>query len=203
MARGRRRSGGRRSGGLDWAPPVPGAPTLAERLESGDLPVGLTAEEVAEALPQLFEGLAPNTKEAYAKFARYFKQWCLPRGIRLEQVETAHIRTYMRAARRRRVRPVSVSWLWSTLAGVRLSMRFEGLSGRVNWNELADFVYDEHLEGKSPPVQADGPHVGVDLRGFDGCLDSEGLRVARADPEAGHDGYCFGHVDVGMPAQAV
>lgn len=156
MARGRRRSGGRRSGGLDWAPPVPGAPTLAERLESGDLPVGLTAEEVAEALPQLFEGLAPNTKEAYAKFARYFQQWCLPRGIRLEQVETAHIRTYMRAARRRRVRPVSVSWLWSTLAGVRLSMRFEGLSGRVNWNELADFVYDEHLEGKSPPVQADG-----------------------------------------------
>ena len=99
MARGRRRSGGRRSGGLDWAPPVPGAPTLAERLESGDLPVGLTAEEVAEALPQLFEGLAPNTKEAYAKFARYFQQWCLPRGIRLEQVETAHIRTYMRAAR--------------------------------------------------------------------------------------------------------
>ena len=156
MARGRRRSGGRRSGGLDWAPPVPGAPTLVERLESGDLPVGLTAEEVADALPQPFEGLAPNTKLAYRKFAGYFEKWRLPRGIRLEQVETAHIRTYMRAARRRRVRPVSVSWLWTTLAGVRLALRFEGLSGRVNWKELADFVYDEHEREKRPPVQADG-----------------------------------------------
>ena len=155
MARGRRRSGSRRSGGLDWAPPVPGAPTLPERLLSGDLPVGLTAEEVADALPQPFEGLAPNTKLAYKKFARYFEQWRLPRGITLEQVETAHLRFYMKAARRRRVRPVSVSWLWTTLAGVRLALRFEGLSGRVNWEELSNFVYDEHEREKRPPVQAD------------------------------------------------
>ena len=156
MARGRRRSGGRRSSGLDWAPPVPGEPSLEERLESGDLPVGLTAEEVAEALPQPFEGLAPNTKATYKKFAQYFARWCLPRGITLEQVETAHLRFYMKAARRRRVRPVSVSWLWSTLAGVRLAMRFQGLSGRVNWKQLADFVYDENVDRKPRAVQADG-----------------------------------------------
>ena len=156
MAGGRRRrrgSGG--SGGLEVAP-LPGRPSLAERLASGDLPVGLTAEEVARALPKVFDGLAPKTKLEYGKFARYFKAWCLGRGVRPEDVETLHLRIYMQEARERRLRPVSVSWLWTTLAGVRLSLRFEGLAGRVNWVELADFVRAEHKSEKRAPVSADG-----------------------------------------------
>ena len=148
-----RRPGGT-SRGLDWEPPVPGAPSLEERLKSGDLPVGLTAEEVERALPRRFDGKAPTTKIAYEKFARYFEKWCVSRGIALDQVETAHLRIYMEDARARR-RPVSASWLYSTLAGVRLSMRFEGLSGRVNWGVLSAFVYDERMEKKDSPVQAD------------------------------------------------
>ena len=155
MAARRRRSGARGSRGLDWEP-VPGAPTLAERLESGDLPVGLTAEEVARALPRVFDGLEPNTKVAYKKFASYFEKWCVSRGIKPAQVETAHLRTYMEEKRERRPRPVSVSWLSSTLAGVRADMRFEGLAGRVDWNELASFVRKERVDEKRAPVQADG-----------------------------------------------
>ena len=139
MGRRRRRSGVGGSRGLDWEPPVSGLPSLAERLESGDLPVGLTAEEVKRALPQVFDGLQPNTKVTYKKFSTYFQKWCVSRGIKPDQVETVHLRTYMQEARERRPRPVSVSWLSSTLAGVRAAMRFEGLAGRVNWNELARF----------------------------------------------------------------
>ena len=67
-----RRPGGT-SRGLDWEPPVPGGPSLPERLASGDLPVGLTAEEVERALPKRFDGKAPTTKVAYAKFAPLFR----------------------------------------------------------------------------------------------------------------------------------
>ena len=150
------RHGGRPGGtsrGLDWELPVPGAPSLEERLRSGDLPVGLTAEEVERALPKRFDGKAATTKIAYEKFARYFEKWCVSRGIALDQVETAHLRVYMEDARARRPRPVSASWLYSTLAGVRLSMRFEGLSGRVSWRELSAFVYDERMEKKDSPCR--------------------------------------------------
>ena len=148
---GRRR---RRSSGLDWLPPSDG-PTLAQRLESGDLPVGLTTEEVARAVPQRFEGLEPNTKTAYAKFACYFKAWCEGRGVQPDQIETAHLRVYMQEARERRQRPVSVSWLGSTLAGVKQDLRFQGLAGRVNWGELDAFVRDERTVEKRAPVSAD------------------------------------------------
>ena len=155
--RKRRRSGRHASGGQAWVPP-PDVPSLKERLDAGDLPVGLTAEEVARALPSVFDGLAPNTKLAYRKFASYFEKWCRDpeRGIKPEEVETVHLRVYMQEARARRPRPVSVSWLWSTLAGVRLAMRSEGLGSRINWEELADFIRDEHVAEKRAPVQADG-----------------------------------------------
>ena len=118
--------------------------------------MGLTAEEVARALPKVFDGLTPKTKLEYGKFARYFEVWCLGRGVLPEQLETAHLRTYMQEARERRLRPVSVSWLWTTLAGVRLALRFEGLAGRVNWVEIANFVRAEHKAEKRAPVSADG-----------------------------------------------
>ena len=156
MARRRRRGredGG--SGGLEVGP-LSGLPSLAERLESGDLPVGLTAEEVARALPKLFDGLEPKTRLEYGKFASYFEEWYLGRGVRPEQLETAHLRIYMQKARERRPWPVSVSWLWITLAGVRLALRFEGLAGRVNWVEIADFVCAEHKAEKRAPMSADG-----------------------------------------------
>ena len=156
MGRRRRRSGGLRSDGLDWEPPVPGAPSLSERLENGDLPVGLTAEEVARALPQVFDGRASSTKFTYRKFCSYFEEWCLARGVQLAQVETAHLRAYMEEKLERRPRPVSISWLCSTLAAVRLSMRFEGLAGRVNWAELVGFVEDQRRDrGRRSAQSAD------------------------------------------------
>ena len=79
----------------------------------------------------------------------------MARGVQPERVETAHLHTYMREARERRVKPVSVSWLSSTLAGVRLSLRFEGLAGRVNWVELSDFVRNERKREKRSPLSAD------------------------------------------------
>ena len=138
-------------------PPVPGMPSLAERLKSGDLPVGVTAEEVERVLPKLFDGKAPSTKACYAKFAGYFEKWCQGRGLELETVETVHLHIYMEQARRRREKPVSVSWLWTTVSAVGWCMQFRGLAGRVDWSELAAWVRDEHLDGKNRrAVSADG-----------------------------------------------
>ena len=118
--------------------------------------MGLTAEEVARAQPKRFKGLEPSTRQAYAKFASYFESWCRDRGVRPEAVETLHLKVYMQEARERRDGPVSVSWLWSTLASVRLALDFEGLGGRVNWHEVAEVVREEHQFEKRAPVSADG-----------------------------------------------
>ena len=154
--RRRRRHGYGRSGGLEASPPVSGVPSLAERLESGDLPVGLTRGEVERAQPKLFDGLQPTTKDTYEKLASYFMEWCHGRQVDPKDVETAHLAVYMQQARERPEGAVSVSWLWGTLAAVRRDLKFKGLADRVNWEELADLVRGEHKAEKRAPVSADG-----------------------------------------------
>ena len=136
--------------------------------ESGVVPVGLTLEEVQGVAPKKMAGLAPSTVETYDYLSEYFVEWCSRRGIELEEVETLHLRVYLEEARyrpqlrvypkatKRKPRPVSVTWLRSTIAAVKKVLKFQRLDHRIQWQALSEWIRDEARVEKRAPVSADG-----------------------------------------------
>ena len=136
--------------------------------ESGVVPVGLTLEEVQGVAPRKMAGLAKSTVKTYDYLSEYFVQWCKRRDLKLEEVETVHLKVYLEEARyrpelrvypkatKRKPRPVSVTWLRSTIAAVKKVLKFERLDHRVQWQVLADWVTDEARLEKKAPTSADG-----------------------------------------------
>ena len=83
-------------------------------------------------------------------------------------METVHLKVYLDEARyrpelrvypkatQRKPRPVSVTWLRSTIAAVKKVLKFERLDHRVQWQVLTDWVTDEAMLEKKAPTSADG-----------------------------------------------
>ena len=155
---------GRRGSG-EWN----GIPSLeVPPWESGVVPAGLTLEEVQGVAPKKMAGLAPSTVETYDYLSEYFVEWCRRRGIGLEEVGTLHLRVYLEEARyrpqlrvypkatKRKSRPVSVTWLRSTIAAVKRTMKFARLDHRIQWDALSEWTQDEARVEKRAPVSADG-----------------------------------------------
>ena len=159
---------GRGSGRLGHADGVGDAIREVPPWESGVVPVGLTLEEVQGVAPKKLAGLAESTVETYEYLAGYFEDWCRRRDLELEQVETLHLRVYLSEARyrpelrvypkdaKRKPRPVSVTWLRSTIAAVKKTMKFARLDHRIQWDALSEWVKDEARVEKRAPVSADG-----------------------------------------------
>ena len=136
--------------------------------ESGVVPKGLTLEEVQGVAPKKMAGLAKSTGKTYDYLSEYFEQWCKRRDLKLKEVETVHLKVYLEEARyrpelrvypkdaKRKPRPVSVTWLRSTIAAVKKVLKFERLDHRVQWQVLADWVTDEARLAKEAPTSADG-----------------------------------------------
>ena len=136
--------------------------------ESGVVPKGLTLEEVQGVAPKKMAGLAKSTVKTYDYLSEYFEEWCKRRDLKLKEVETVHLKVYLEEARyrpelrvypkatKRKPRPVSVTWLRSTIAAVKKVLKFERLDHRVQWQVLADWVTDEAKLAKKAPTSADG-----------------------------------------------
>ena len=129
---------------------------MEERIAAGDIPVGLTVEEYQRRIPGIFDGLAPSTKDTYAKFLSYFKEWCVSREIGLHQIETDHFITYLEEARERPKHPVSVSWLRSSIAAVQRGLEFHVGVAEVDWAEVRLWVDDQRRKKPEAPASADG-----------------------------------------------
>ena len=136
--------------------------------ESGVVPKGLTLEEVQGVAPGKMAGLAPSTVETYDYLSGYFVEWCSRRGIELEEVQTVHLRVYLEEARyrpelrvypkatQRKPRPVSVTWLRSTVAAVKKVFQFQRLDHRIQWGVLSEWIKDEARVEKRAATSADG-----------------------------------------------
>ena len=136
--------------------------------ESGVVPVGLTLEEVQGVAPRKMAGLAESTVDTYKYLSEYFVQWCKRRDVKLEQVETVHLKVYLEEARyrpelrvypkakKRKPLPVSTTWLRSTCAAVKNVLKFDRLDHRVQWDALAEWISDEARLEKKAPTSADG-----------------------------------------------
>ena len=136
--------------------------------ESGVLPKGLTLEEVEAVAPREMAGLAESTVKTYDYLSDYFEEWCKRRDLELEEVETVHLKVYLEEARyrpelrvypkdaKRKPRPVSVTWLRSTCAAVKKTMKFARLDYRIQWDALSEWIKDEARVEKRAPVSADG-----------------------------------------------
>ena len=136
--------------------------------ESGVLPKGLTLEEVQGVAPRKMAGLAPSTGKTYDYLSDYFEEWCKRRDLELAEVETLHLRVYLEEARyrpqlrvypkatKREPRPVSITWLRTTVAAVKQTLKFARLDHRVDWGALAEWISDEARVEKKAPTSADG-----------------------------------------------
>ena len=136
--------------------------------ESGVVPKGLTLEEVQGVAPRKMAGLAPSTGKTYDYLSDYFEEWCKRRDLELEEVETPHLGVYLEEARyrpelrvypkatKRKPRPVSVTWLRTTVAAVKQTLKFARLDHRVDWGALAEWISDEARAEKKAPTSADG-----------------------------------------------
>ena len=155
---------GRRGSG-EWN----GIPSLeVPPWESGVVPVGLTLEEIQGVAPREMAGLAESTGETYKYLSEYFVEWCKRRDFELEEVETLHLRVYLEEARyrpelrvypkdaKRKPRPVSVTWLRSTVAAVKKVLQFRRLDHRIQWGVLSEWIWDEARVEKKAPTSADG-----------------------------------------------
>ena len=129
---------------------------MESRIAAGDIPDGLSVEEYQRRIPGIFDGLAPSTKDTYAKFLSYFKEWCVPREIGLHQIETDHVITYLEDARERPKDPVSVSWLRSSIAAVQRGLEFHVGRGEVDWWEVGLWVDDQRRKKPEASASADG-----------------------------------------------
>lgn len=129
---------------------------MEARIAAGDIPVGLSVEEFRRRIPNVFDGLAPTTADAYDKFLRYFDAWCDSRQIGRRYVETDHVITYMEQARERPVDPVSVSWLRSTAAAVQKGLAFHVGGDSVDWEEVRLWVKEQQRLKPEVPASADG-----------------------------------------------
>ena len=136
--------------------------------ESGVLPKGLTLEEVQGVAPRKMAGLAKSTGKTYDYLSDYFEEWCKRRYLELKEVETLHLGVYLEEARyrpelrvypkatKRKPRPVSVTWLRTTVAAVKQTLKFARLDHRVDWGALAEWISDEARVEKKAPTSADG-----------------------------------------------
>ena len=129
---------------------------MEARIAAGDIPVGLTVEECRRRIPGVFDGLAASTKDGYGNFLTYFEAWCASREIRLHDIETDHVITYLEIARERSDKPVGVSWLRSTVAAVQRGLEFHVGSQKVDWAEVRLWIDDKRQEKPEAPVSADG-----------------------------------------------
>ena len=129
---------------------------MEERIAAGDIPVGLSVEEYQRRIPGIFDGLAPSTKDTYAKFLSSFESWCDSRGIGLHDIETDHVITYLEQARERPVKPVGVSWLRSSIAAVQRGLEFHVGVAEVDWAEVRLWVDDQRRKKPEAPASADG-----------------------------------------------
>ena len=137
--------------------------------ESGVVPVGLTLEEVQGVAPKEMAGIAPSTEKTYKYLSQYFEDWCRRRGLEdLKEVETLHLKVYLYEARYkphlrvypkatiRQPRPVSVTWLRSTVAAVKKVLQFRRLDHRIQWGVLSEWIKDEARVEKRAATSADG-----------------------------------------------
>ena len=136
--------------------------------ESGVVPKGLTLEEIQGLAPREMAGLADSTVETYHYLSEYFVEWCRCRDLELKEVETLHLKVYLEEARyrpqlrvypkhaKRKPGPVSVTWLRTTVAAVKHTLKFARLDHRVDWEALAEWISDEARVEKKAPVSADG-----------------------------------------------
>ena len=159
---------GRRTGRRGFGDTVVSAIQEVRPWESGVVPKGLTLEEVQGVAPRKMEGLAESTVDTYKYLSEYFVQWCKRRDLKFKEVETVHLKVYLEEARyrpelrvypkatKRKPRPVSVTWLRSTIAAIKQELKFERLDHRVQWQVLADWVTDEAKLEKKAPTSADG-----------------------------------------------
>ena len=83
-------------------------------------------------------------------------------------METLHLKVYLHEARCkphlrvypkatiRQPRPVSVTWLRSTVAAVKKVLQFRRLDHRIQWGVLSEWIKDEARVEKRAATSADG-----------------------------------------------
>ena len=160
---GSRISGGRRKGSKRWRRREP----AARRVNPEDVAVGLTVEEVQEMVGPMFDSKADGTQDVYGKHWRYFRRWYgrlraeAPelgadhvRSAKLSELETDHLRVYLKTNRANRHR--SVSWLCCAVAAIRGALEFEGLEKQVDWELVGRDLRKYRRKDRTVPKGVDG-----------------------------------------------
>ena len=139
---------------------------MNERVQRGDVPAGLTVEQFTRRVPHWLDGLAPTTRDSYSKFVLYFWEWW--RGLRSEGgselpvsfLSTNHVITYLEenlwGVLAARGEPLSMSWMYITLAGLERWCRFSGYGHLVEWWVVKNWLLAWKKEYPRAPTAARG-----------------------------------------------
>ena len=160
---GRRISGGRRKVSKGWRRREP----AARRVNPEDVAVGLTVEAVQDMVGSMFDSKADGTQDVYGKHWRYFGRWYgrlrteAPelgvdqfRSVKLSELETDHLRVYLKTNRANRHR--SVSWLCCAVAAIRAALEFERLEHQVDWELVGRDLRKYRRKDRTVPKGVDG-----------------------------------------------
>lgn len=131
-------------------------PTPARRvpMKPEDVPVGLTLAEVREVEGDKFDSVADSTAGVYEKHLGYFERWSDTRGVDLSEVETYHIKVYLRVMREER--GLSASSLYCAVAAVKKALEWEGRDGQVDWDNVAKKIRSYRRNSRHLPAGVDG-----------------------------------------------
>ena len=160
---GSRAFGGRRKGRKRWRRREP----AARRVNPEDVAVGLTVEEVQDMVGPMFDSKADGTQDVYGKHWRYFGRWYgrlrvkAPelgadhvRPLKWSELETDHVRVYLKMNRANRHR--SVSWLCCAVAAIRGALEFESLEHQVDWELVGSDLRKYRRKDRTVPKGVDG-----------------------------------------------
>ncbi len=139
----------------------------ARRVNPEDVAVGLAVEDVQEVVGYMFDPKADGTKDVYGKHWLYFNRWYgrlraeMPelgadnaRPLNLSEIDTDHVRVYLKTNRVNRHR--SVSWLCCAAAAIRAALEFERLEHEVDWALVGRALRKYRRRDRTVPKGVDG-----------------------------------------------
>ena len=147
---GRRTFGGRQKGRNYGGRPEP----VARRVNPEDVAVGLSLEEVQDVVGSKYDSKGEGTQGVYEKHWRYFVRWYRRRRIEFAELETDHVRVYLKTNRANRHR--SLSWLCCAVAAIRGGLEFDRLDQKVDWELVGSDLRKYRRKDRTSPKGVDG-----------------------------------------------